>query len=211
MERDVKRRPYRSTRRQEQAEETREKVLAAAATLFRERGYEGASIAAIAGAAGVSEETIYARFRNKRALVGELLARAVRGSDPRPVPEQEGPRALAVATDQREQLRIFAADISARLERAAPLLAVIAGAARAEPELAELLGRAHADRLANLRVVVDALARNGALRIPKKEAAETVWALTSPELHQVLVRQRGWGRARYRDWLADSLAALLLE
>ena len=54
MERDVKRRPYRSTRRQEQAEETREKVLAAAATLFRERGYEGASVAAIAGAAGVS-------------------------------------------------------------------------------------------------------------------------------------------------------------
>ena len=38
-----------------------------------------------------------------------------------------------------------------------------------------------------------------------------MWALTSPELHQVLVRQRGWGRARYRDWLADSLAALLLE
>lgn len=211
MEGDVKRRRYQSTRRQEQAEETRQKVLAAAARLFRERGYEGASIAAIAGAAGVSEETIYGRFRNKRALVGELLAGAVRGSDPRPVPEQEGPRALAVATDQREQLRIFAADISVRLERAAPLLAVVAGAARAEPELAELVARAHADRLANLRVVVDALARNGTLRVPKKEAAETVWALTSPELHQLLVHERGWSRTRYRDWLADSLAALLLE
>ena len=33
----------------------------------------------------------------------------------------------------------------------------------------------------------------------------------SPELHQLLVRLRGWGRTRYRDWLADSLAALLLE
>ena len=127
------------------------------------------------------------------------------------MPEQEGPRALAVATDQREQLRIFAADISVRLERAAPLLAVVAGAARAEPELAELVARAHADRLANLRVVVDALARNGTLRVPKKEAAETVWALTSPELHQLLVHERGWSRTRYRDWLADSLAALLLE
>src|SRR5689334_8695718 len=180
MSDDVKRRPYRSVRRREQAEETREKVLAAAASLFQERGYEGTSIAAIADAAGVSQETVYGRFRNKRALIGELLMRAVRGSDPRPVPEQEGPRSFAAETDQREQLRIFAADISLRLERAGPIFAVVSGAARAEPELAELVTRAHADRLANLRGAVDALARHGPLRLPAKEAGETVWALTSP-------------------------------
>ena len=39
---------------------------------------------------------------------------------------------------------------------------------------------------------------------------ETVWALTSPELHQLLVRVRGWTRERYCAWLGDSLAALLL-
>ena len=37
-----------------------------------------------------------------------------------------------------------------------------------------------------------------------------VWALTSPELHQLLVHVRGWNRSRYRAWLADSLIALLL-
>jgi AcrR family transcriptional regulator len=206
---DVKR-LYRSQRRREQAEETRVKVLDAAGVLFEERGYEGASIAAIAAAAGVSQETVYARFGNKRALLGELAARAVRGADPRPVPDQEGPRSLAAATDQREQLRLFAADIADRLERAAPLVALI-GAARAQPELAELLERLHAERLRNLRTVVDALARNGPLRLPEKEALETIWALTSPELHQLLVRVRGWSRSRYRAWLADSLAALLLQ
>ena len=185
------------------------KVLEAAGPLFEERGYEGASIAAIAAAAGVSEETIYARFGNKRALLGELVERAVRGADPRPVLEQEGPRSLALATDQREQLRLFAADIAERLERAAPLVAVV-GAARAEPELAQLLDRLHGERLVNLRQLVDVLLGKGPLRLPEKEALETVWALTSPELHQLLVRVGGWSRPRYRAWLSDSLTALLL-
>ncbi len=179
MEGDVKRRPYRSERRREQAEETRTKVLDAAGALFEERGYEGTSVAAIAAAAGVSQETIYARFGNKRALLGELVARAVRGADPRPVPQQEGPRSLAAASDQREQLRLFAADIAERLERAAPLVALI-GAARAEPELTELLERLHAERLGNLQVVVDSLLRNGTLRLPEKEALETTLGAHEP-------------------------------
>ena len=116
----------------------------------------------------------------------------------------------SAATDQHEQLRIFAADIVLRLERAAPLVAIVAGAARSHAELADLLTALHADRLSNLRVLVDALAVNGPLRLEEDEAVETVWALTSPELHQLLIRVRGWTRQRYRDWLATSLAALLL-
>jgi AcrR family transcriptional regulator len=208
---DVKRRrPYRSERRREQAEQTRTRVLDAAATLFQERGYEGASIAAIASGAGVAAETVYAGFGTKRALLGALVARAVRGDDAKPVTEQESPRALAALTDQREQLRLFSADITRRLERAAPLVAVVSGAARAEPELADLLANLHAERRRNLRVLVDALAANGPLRLPAGEALETVWALTSPELHQLLVHVRGWKRPRYADWLAESLARLLL-
>lgn len=206
---DVKR-SYRSPRRQEQAEQTRERVLDAARRLFEARGWEGTSVAAIAEEAGVSAETVYARFRNKRTLLGELVQSAVRGPDPRPVPEQEGPRALAAETDQRAQLRIFAADVVLRLERAAPLVGVVSAASSSEPELAELLERLHADRLRNLRVLVDALAANGSLRLPADAAVETVWALTSPELHQLLVRVRGWSRRRYCDWLAESLAAVLL-
>jgi AcrR family transcriptional regulator len=209
--RDVKPRRYRSDRRREQAEQTRQRVLDAAATLFEQRGYEGTSIAAIAEEAGVSQETIYARFQNKRTLLGELVRRAVRGDDPAPVLEQAGPRAVAAATDQHEQLRLFAADVVLRLERAAPLITIVAGAARAEPELAELLARVHANRRDNLRGLIDALAANGPLRLPTDEAVETVWALTSPELHQLLTHVRGWTRRHYCDWLANSLAPLLLQ
>lgn len=207
---DVKPRPYRSERRLEQAEQTRQRVLGAAALLFEQRGFGGASIAAIAAEAGVSEETVYARFRNKRNLLGELVRGAVRGDDPRPVPEQDGPRAIAATTDQHEQLRLFASDIVLRLERAAPIAAIVSDASRSEPELAELLSRLHTDRLKNLATLVDALVVNGPLRLPADQAVDTVWALTSPELHQLLVRIRGWTRRRYTDWLADSLDALLL-
>jgi len=90
-------------------------------------------------------------------------------------------------------------------------VAVVAGASRSEPELAQLLAQLHADRLKNLGVFVDLLAHNGPLRLSRDKAVETVWALTSPELHQLLVRIRGWTRPRYCDWLTQSLAALLLE
>jgi AcrR family transcriptional regulator len=203
-------RPYRSERRQEQADQTRLRVLDAADVVFRQRGYERASIAAIATEAGVADETIYAHFKNKRTLLGELVQRSVRGSDPRPVPEQSAPRALVDVPDQREQLRLFATDIVQRLERAAPLVALVSEAATGEPDLAELLERLHGQRLRNLRTLVDALAANGPLRLSPDAATETVWALTSPELHQLLVRQRRWSRRRYTTWLTESLAALLL-
>jgi AcrR family transcriptional regulator len=211
LSRDVKPRRYRSQRRAEQAEETRQRVLDAGRKLFEERGWEGTSIAAISNEAGVSQETVYTRFQNKRTLLGELVRIAVRGDDPRPIPEQEGPRALATAEDQREQLRLFAADIVLRLERAAPLVAAVASASRSEPELAELLADLHAHRMKNLRVLVEALAGNGPLRLPHDQALETVWALTSPEMHQLLTRVGAWTRERYCSWLADTLAQLLLQ
>src|SRR5581483_8306948 len=174
---DVKR-PYRSVRRREQAEQTRTRVLDAAADVFRERGYERTTIAAVASRAGVADETVYTHFGNKRTLLGELVQRAVRGGDARPVPEQPGPRALAAATDQREQLRLFAG--------------------------------LHEHRSRNLRVLVEALRANGPLRLSPQRANDTVWALTSPELHQLLTVVGGWSRRRYTAWLASSLEALLL-
>src|SRR5680860_1686828 len=92
-------RPYRSELRRVQAEQTRALVLDAAAGLFEERGYEGTSIAVIAETSHVSPETVYARFGTKRAVLGELVRRAVRGDDQSPVPEQAGPRAVAAAAD----------------------------------------------------------------------------------------------------------------
>lgn len=185
-------------------------MLEAAARLFVEKGFEGTSVNAVAGAAGVSPETVYARFGTKRALLGEAAQLAVRGEDPRPVREQSGPRAVMAESDQRRQIELFAADIARRVQRAGPLVAVVGASAGAHPELRELHERLHSDRRRNLHAFVDALAANGPLAMSPDRATESVWALTTPELHGVLTGVGGWSRRRYVGWLADSLISVLL-
>src|SRR6478609_11234554 len=61
-------RPYRSTLRQEHAQQTRRRILEAAADVFSARGYASASLADIAAAAGVSVESVKVHGP-KRALL----------------------------------------------------------------------------------------------------------------------------------------------
>jgi AcrR family transcriptional regulator len=49
-----------------------------AAALFLERGFEGASIDALAERAGVSKQTVYARYRDKRDLFEAVLRDRIR-------------------------------------------------------------------------------------------------------------------------------------
>jgi AcrR family transcriptional regulator len=205
------RRAYDSTRRREAAEQTRQRILAAARERFLAEGYAGTTIAAIAADAGTAAETVYANFRTKPALLEAVVRAAARGEEAAEIPDQPGPRAAAAADDPREQLRGFAADVVLRLERVGPLLRVLGAAEAAEPALAELHERIQAARRENLRAVPAALARVGALAVAEDEAADTVWALASPDLHDLLTRRRGWSRQRYADWLATTLAAALLR
>lgn len=55
------------------AARTRAVLLEAAAEVFAERGYDGASVDEIAGTAGVSVGSIYSRFGSKRDLFRELM------------------------------------------------------------------------------------------------------------------------------------------
>jgi AcrR family transcriptional regulator len=210
MKRDdgTPKRAYRSPRRREQAQETRRRMLAAAGRLLAAHGYAGTTIAAVAREAGVAAETVYAAFGSKRALVGALVQASVRGEEGAPASEQAGAAAVAAASDQREQVRLFAADVGGRLERVGPVLQALAAAA--EPELAELLAKVDRNRLDGMRAFIAALEGHGPLRIESDAAAHTTWALASPELHQLLVQRGGWSQERYRDWLADTLAAALL-
>ena len=202
-------RAYRSPRRREQALETRRRMLAAAGRLLAAHGYAGTTIAAVAREAGVAPETVYAAFGSKRALVGALVQASVRGAEAAPAAAQAGAAAVAAATDQREQVRLFAADVVARLARVGPVLQALAAAA--EPELGELLENVDRNRLDGMRAFIAALERHGPLRVEADAAAQTAWALASPELHQLLVQRGGWSQERYRDWLADTLAAALLR
>src|ERR1700758_1383610 len=53
------------------------RILDAARKIFLERGFEGASIDEIAEVARSGKPTIYARFRDKRALFTEVVTRDI--------------------------------------------------------------------------------------------------------------------------------------
>ncbi|MBU1175248.1 MAG: TetR/AcrR family transcriptional regulator [Alphaproteobacteria bacterium] len=207
-------RAYRSRLRAEQAEHTRETVIARAAELFVAEGWHKATIAGIARQAGVSPETIYAVFGNKRALLEAVIARAVRGASPdTPLLEQAGPAGVASAPTQAAQIARFATDITGVLSRVATLMDVVRSAARADAEMRTLLDNLHAGRRRNLKFLVDALLTRGPLRtgLGSDDALDTVWRLCSPELFLFMRDIEGRAPEAYRDWLDKCLGELLLD
>ena len=206
-------RPYDSTRRQAQAQETRRQIIAAARKLFAEYGYAGATIEAIAQEAEVAPETIFATFGSKRAILAAVIDVAVGGDDqPIPLLQRPEPQAVLQQTDPNRFLQLFAADISNVLERVAPVFAIMRVAAKTEPDIAELLKNLLAERLHNLTVVAQRLATQQALRegMNVEQAADIIWAITSPEVFSLLAVDREWVKDRYAHWLSDTLARLLL-
>ena len=207
------RRKYQSRLRQQQAADTRGAIVAAARQLFVANGWQGTTIAAVARAAGVSAESVYAVFGSKSALLLGVVQSAVRRSDPAtPLVEQEGPRAVAAARDQAEMLTLFARDIVRVLSAVADIVAVLRVAAEADPEVAKVYDAIHAGRRENLALVAKALAGKGPLRDGMSEAAALaqIWRLASPELFLMLTRIEGLTPEQYAAWLEHTLGQLLL-
>src|SRR6516164_8877613 len=65
----------------DQTAERHETILQEAAKLFRERGFNGAGVAEIMKAAGLTHGAFYAHFPSKEALEAEAVERAFAQSD----------------------------------------------------------------------------------------------------------------------------------
>jgi TetR/AcrR family transcriptional repressor of nem operon len=63
----------------EQAAENRERILDAAAKLFRERGLDGIGVADLMKSAGLTPGGFYGHFSSKEALMAQACARALEG------------------------------------------------------------------------------------------------------------------------------------
>lgn len=211
---DVKpRRRYHSFKRTEQARATQRQIVEAAERLFRERGYAGTTIAAIAAAAGVSVETVYAAFGSKRAVLSRLIDMALVGDDaPVPLLQRDWLDAVRQEPDQRQRLRALAHLTRTILDRAGPIHAIIRSAAASGPEMADLRLAHQEERLAAQTEFVRLVAAAGPLRdgLTVEEGGERYWILASPELHHILTAERGWSQDRYESWLAAALTAQLL-
>jgi AcrR family transcriptional regulator len=201
--------------RAEKARRTRQRMLDAAAHLFTERGWTGTTVEDIARTAEVGVQTVYFTFGNKRALLKEVLDTAIAG-DADPVATLDRPWAREVLSepDPAVQLALQAAGARRILERAAPILEAVRGAAAADPELAELwrtnLQQRHTVQLRFAEAL--ATKADGPLRDGHDAASAADIALTvlGPETYVLLVTGRGWPPTRWERWAADTLVRQLL-
>lgn len=209
------RRAYRSTRRAEQAAQTRRDILASAGALFRERGYAAVSMHTIADDARVAVETVYRAFGSKSGLFKTVIEAAVAGGSTRadtPVEERPAIKALIEEPDPRRQVALYAATQPGIHRRSGQLLRALAAAAGTDPELRTLWAEIEASRRAGQGRFVDMLDGRGVLRtdVGVEQATDVLWALTSIAVFDMLVTERGWSAKLYEAWLSEALTCALL-
>jgi len=211
MSDDVKR-PYRSRRRAESAEQTRELIRAAAARLFVDRGVTATTMRQVAAEAGVAERTVYTAFPTKTALFNEVVNVATVGDD-RPVAVAERPEFTDVftETDPRRAVELIVGFGAALLERAGDLIMAAIESSGADADMREFCERSSAANKANMLALAQAWAHNGLLRVDAETAATLLHTLCSPHVHHLLRRDQGWSADRYRGWLTDTLLTTVLR
>jgi AcrR family transcriptional regulator len=208
-------RRYVSRRREEQAARTRQDILAAGGSLFREQGYSATSMARIAAEAGVVVETIYRIFGSKAGLFRSVMEAVLAGGASRaevPVEERPAIRAVIDEPDPRRQIALYAATQPGIHRRAGPLLRALRGGVASDPELKALWDEMEAWRLEGQGRFVEMLANRGRLRqgLSVDEARDVLWTLCSLAVYDLLVIERAWTDERYQAWLTAALTRELL-
>ncbi|WP_369045583.1 TetR/AcrR family transcriptional regulator [Sinomonas sp. P10A9] len=207
------RRDYNSSRRREQAEQTRRDIINAAREELFANGYTGTSVAGVAEAAGVSPHTVYKAFGDKAALVKTVIDVAMAGDfDETPVPQRERAQRIFAEPDPAAKIDLYTRGLAETLGRSGRLHLMVKSAAEADPAVRDLWNRLQSERLAGMRRLSQHLAEAGCLGdgVIAEEARDVLWAYNSPELFELLVVKRGWDLDRYRAWVAKALIAALL-
>ena len=195
--------------RADKARQTRRRMLEAARKLFIERGYGATTMQDIADRAGVAVQTIYFTFGNKRTVLKELADLTIAGDDA-PVATMDRPwfRAALAADTADAQLRALVDGAGDILGRIAPIAEVLRTAAAIDPEAA---GRRQDDDTDPRHVVYTTAARAMANKpdtrpqVSAEHIADVLFAILSPELYLVLVRDRGWTPEQWARWAYDTL------
>jgi AcrR family transcriptional regulator len=202
------RRRYDARSRQNQARETRDRVLAVARRLFISHGYAATSVALIAAEAGVSAPTVFAGFTSKVNLLKEAVDTAIAGdTDDLPLRERPVLQRVHEARTFDEVVDRLADAFAEVAPRAYPIYAVVHGAADGDPQIAALLRELDRQRL----VGAELLAITVAERLGRDDVTnirDALWTLMSPLQYGMTVHERGRSVAWYRDWMARMLRAL---
>lgn len=203
------RRTYDASRRRESARRNRLAVLEAGRELLLRDGYQATTIRAVAERAGVSPDTVYKTFGDKRRLMKAVYDVALAGDDePVPIGRRPAVRAAFASAHPAEKIELYARFVAELMERIGGLLTVLTGA---DPELAAVREDTEDERRVGVGAFVAHLKEHDLLTspLPTEQVIDACWALTSPHLYAQLRYARGWSGEQYRQWLAAMLGATL--
>lgn len=200
-------RPYRSPRREQQAEETRRAILSAARRLFAEQGYAGTPLTRIAAEAGVSVPTLYASVGSKAELARALVefVNAEGG-----VAENDARQRQATSAEELVRLNMhLVRDLN---ERCGDIMRAMRSAAHSEPELAPVVAAGDAYHRDGEHAIARRLHEMGALRddLTPEHAGATLTVVASSQTIDHLVLQEDWSYDEVEAWLIDTVTRLLL-
>jgi AcrR family transcriptional regulator len=204
-------RSYDASRRRAQARRNHARIVESAEGLFRRDGYATTTIAAVAGEAEVSVDTIYKSFGGKAGLIRAIRTRALEGEGPVPA-ERRSDELHTRESDPRAIIQAWGALSAEVAPRISPILLLIRDAAATDPEGRALLEEMDTDRLRRMTQNARRLRDAGHLRdgITLTQAADVLWTFSSPELYELLVLRRGWTPHRYGTFIANAMIHALL-
>jgi AcrR family transcriptional regulator len=205
-------RQYDSTRRQEQAAETRQRIIQAAHDQFVGKGYGSTTIADVARAAGVAVETVYAAFRNKHTLLRQVWYVSFRG-DEEDVRLWDRPeiRTVIAEPDLAQRFNDQAVILTAVFRRITPLLLMLQGAIASQPAAAAMLAEFDERRLDAARKYARAAAATDQLAVSEDDCRDVLWATLDGVLWHRLVAERGWSDERFAAWLGQLWTSTLVK
>jgi len=206
-------RSYRSDLRREQAEQTRSRIVAAAAELFAAQGYARTTLAKIAAAAGVSAETVQGHGPKAALIIAALEHAAVGVTDEGNLLNLDKGRAFLSLDDRDEALDYLVAMATEIHEQTARLSRAVIGAAASDPELDQYLKKLVTSITGQCRRVLAICRDRGWLRedVPFNELVETTAVLTSVDTWLRITYYDGWSVARYRRWVRRMVAETIFR
>jgi AcrR family transcriptional regulator len=188
----------------ESSESTRERILTSAARLFAERGFEGASMPAIAKASGITAGAIYKHFKGKGELLLEVVVRSFLSSPLfAQAPENDDvvaalPRLAAAYTDPEQKL-------------VRQLSIEVHSAATRDIKVRQVLFQSNRLTIARISSSIEQAQKEGRIdpRLNPEHAARAFCVMIMGLVHMETLMPDLVGDAKWREFVRDRVATLI--
>lgn len=208
-----RKRSYNSELRARQAEDTRRRVVRAAAQLFSERGYAATTMPRIAATAGVSTETVQSYGPKSNLLRAATDLMSFGGARDQPITETELGQPLLQARTPREAASAIAELLAQANKSVDGLWLAFLEAARHDPVIADELRALVESIRAQNEAVLRGWQPLGWLQpdVPLDELVNRAVLIGAVELYDRHVRLSGQTFESYRSLIEGLLLAAVLK